>query len=120
VKHLEGKNRTFASAYFGWIRFILEGEKTHHLEEELRTNGDLLRFLLIRLTREEETHPFRYHEHRRSLRTVETIDEEAAVVKETLTETEVSAPVEEAALEASLEKITHEGENTDTAKEQKA
>ena len=115
VKHMEGKNRTFASAYFGWIRFRLEGEKMEHLEEELRADANILRFLMVKLGKEAEAHPFRYHEHRKSLKMVEVVDEEAEVVKEVLTETEASAPVEEAALDASLEKITQEGEEEKTA-----
>lgn len=120
VKHLEGKNRTFASSYFGWIRFRAEGEKISALEEELRTDTALLRHLLIKLRKEEEAHPFRYHEHRKSLKMVEVVDEEAEVVKEVLTETEAQAPVEEEALTASLEKITGEGENSDTKEEKTA
>jgi len=116
VKHLEGKNRTFASAYFGWIRFTGEGGMMAHLEEELRATGTILRFLLVRLTKEAEAHPFKFHEHRTSLKMVEVIDEEAEVVKETLTEKEESAPVKDAELSASLEKITGEGDNSDTTK----
>lgn len=116
VKHLEGKNRTFASAYFGWVRFTLPGEKMDTLTEELRTEANILRHLLVKLTKEDETHPFRFHEHRKSLKMVEVVDEEA----QTMTETEVSAPVVEAELEASLEKITNEGENSDTKEETKA
>jgi ribosomal protein S6 len=112
IKHLEGKNREFTSAYFGWIRFRLVGEKMTLLEEELRTDTNILRFLMLKLTKEAETHPFRFHEHRTSLKMVEVVDEEAEVVKEVLTEIETSAPIEEAALEASLDKITHEGENS--------
>jgi ribosomal protein S6 len=119
VKHLEGKNRTFASAYFGWVRFTLEGEKIGVLEEEIRTDGNVLRFLLTKLTREEEIYPFRYHEHRTSLKMVETVDEEAPVEVQTITEAETSAPVEDSVLDASLEKITGEGDNSGTAEEKK-
>ncbi len=99
VKHLEGKNRTFASSYFGWIRFRAEGEKVNVLEEELRTENSVLRHLLIKLRKEEETHPFRYHEHRKSLKMVEVVDEE---------------------VDASLEKITSEGDNSETKEEKTA
>jgi ribosomal protein S6 len=119
VKHLEGKNRTFASSYFGWIRFQLEGEKMTHLEEELRADGSVLRFLMVKLTKEAEANPFRFHEHRKSLKMVEVVDEEATTQVAPHTEAEQSAPVEAAALDASLDKITHEGENGDT-KEEKA
>jgi ribosomal protein S6 len=120
-RHLEGKNRKFTSSYFGWFRFRLEGEKMNHLEEELRGDSSILRFLMVKLTKEAEAHPFRFHEHRKSLKMVEVIDEEAAPqVVETHTAVEESAPVEEAALDASLDKITHEGENSDTKEEKTA
>jgi ribosomal protein S6 len=108
VKHLEGKNRKFASAYFGWIRFRLEGEKLAALMEELDADGTILRSLLIKLTKREEAHPYRFHENRKSLKMVETVDEETDVLGETKTETEEAVEVSDAALEESLEKITGE------------
>lgn len=119
VRHLEGKNRTFASSYFGWVRFRLEGEKMAHLEEELRTDGNILRFLMVKLGKEAEANPFRFHEHRKSLKMVEVVDEEAVAQVEAHTAVEQSAPVEAAALDASLDKITHEGENSETKEEEK-
>jgi ribosomal protein S6 len=120
VRHLEGKNRTFASSYFGWVRFRMEGEKMAHLEEELRSDTSILRFLMVKLTKEAEAHPFRFHEHRKSLKMVETVDEEAIAQVASHTEAEQAAPVEGAALDASLDKITHEGENSDTKEEKTA
>ena len=110
VRHLEGKNRKFTSSYFGWIRFRAEGEKLAQLDEELRADTNVLRFLIIKLTKQDEANPFHFHEHRKSIKMVETIDEEVVAQTEAPTEAEVSAPVEEEALTASLEKITHEGE----------
>lgn len=110
VKHLEGKNRRFNSAYFGWIRFAMMGESLHLLEEELTHETALLRTLIIKLTREEELHPFKFHEHHKAVKMVEVVDEEPEVLKETPTETEERKEVSEEALEESLEKITSEGE----------
>lgn len=82
VKYLEGKNRKFTSAYFGWVRFRLSGEALTHLTEELDSTKELLRYLLIKLTKVEEAHAFRFHEsiaHRK----VETItDADVAEVSE--------------------------------------
>ena len=82
VKYLEGKNRKFSSAYFGWVRFRLSGEALTHLTEELDSTKELLRYLLIKLTKVEEAHAFRFHEsiaHRK----VETItDADVAEVSE--------------------------------------
>lgn len=116
VKHLEGKNRRFNSSYFGWVRFRLQGEKLEALQEELRSESQILRFLLVKLTKVEEAHPFRFHEHRKSVKMVEVIDEEASVREHT--QVEANVPVAEDALNESLDKITHEGENE--GKEEKA
>lgn len=112
VRHLEGKNRKFTSAYFGWIRFRLPSEKLEAMRTELGDETDILRSLLLRLTKIEEGNPFRFHEHRKSLKMVEVVDGEAEPMKEVLTETETPAIVEEEALNESLERITHESEKS--------
>ena len=43
-KYLEGKNRKFSSAYFGWIRFRLYATQLEALTEELNGNKELLRY----------------------------------------------------------------------------
>ncbi len=105
-KHLEGKNRRYTSGYFGWIRFKLAGESLESLLAELDVHPELLRTLMIKLTRIEEEHPYRYHENRKSVKMVTVVHESSEQIAETLTETESSAVVSEAALEESLEKIT--------------
>lgn len=74
VKHLEGKNRKFTSAYFGWVRFRMEASPVEQLQEEMRSRGDILRYLLIKLTRVEEANPFRFHEAQKSVKMVSTIN----------------------------------------------
>ncbi len=110
VKSIEGKNRKFTSAYFGWVRFKLAGEKLEHLSEELQSENAILRSLMIKLTKHEEANPFRFHENRKSIKMVQVFDEEGETLKETPTETEEHVEVSEAALEESLEKITGEEE----------
>lgn len=61
-KYLEGKNRKFNSAYFGWVRFRLEPAKIAKLTEAFEGSKELLRFLLIKLTKVEEQNPFRFHD----------------------------------------------------------
>ncbi len=61
-KYLEGKNRKFSSAYFGWVRFRLSPAKLTTLTEELDSMKALLRFLMIKLTKVEEESAFRFHE----------------------------------------------------------
>jgi ribosomal protein S6 len=110
VKSMEGKNRKFTSAYFGWVRFSLEGEKLGALVEELSEMQVILRHLLIKLTKLEEAHPFRFHENRKAVKVVEVVKDESEVLDEVKTETEDDAVVSEEALDESLEKITHEEE----------
>ena len=74
-KYLEGKNRKFSSAYFGWIRFRLYAAKLESLTEGFDGNKELLRYLLVKLTKVEEANPFRFHDSIAD-RKVRTIDED--------------------------------------------
>lgn len=62
IKHLEGRNRKFTSAYFGWVRFTLVPEKLAHVTEEVEGTSQLLRHLLVKLDKVEEANPFYFHE----------------------------------------------------------
>jgi ribosomal protein S6 len=108
-KSIEGKNRKFTSAYFGWVRFKAEREKITELTEELASVQAILRHLLIKLTPLEEAHPFRFHEHRKSVKMVEVVREQPETLDEAKTEVEENVEVSEKALDESLEKITHDG-----------
>lgn len=107
VKSMEGKNRKFTSAYFGWVRFKLESDKLGALMDDLSIETRILRHLLIKLTREEDEHPFRFHENRKSVKMVEVFKGDE-VLSEVQTEEEEHVEVSETALEESLEKITHD------------
>jgi len=61
-KYLEGKYRHFSSAYFGWMRFTLKPKALANLTEGIDEHKQLLRYLMVRLTKVEETSPFRFHE----------------------------------------------------------
>jgi ribosomal protein S6 len=88
VKNAEGKNRTYTTAYFGWIRFKAEGESVVKMLEEVSHNGNILRHILIKLSKVEEAHPFRFHESIESFKMVTTIDE-ADLATEDLEDVEV-------------------------------
>lgn len=119
VKHMEGKNRRFTSAYFGWVRFKSEAANIEAVTEELEQDANILRHLLIKLTKVEEAHPFRFHEALAEQKMVTTVEESAVIpdvttvaVEETTevkeeeapAETEEAAEVDDAALDEALEK----------------
>jgi len=96
VQFLEGRNRKFSSAYFGWVRFTLEPAKLAEVTEMVDGTKELLRHLLIRLSKVEEENPFMFHPAIAS-RVVETI-----IVEE-------EAP-EVVAVEDAEEKVEEDGE----------
>lgn len=93
VKYLEGRNRKFSSAYFGWMRFTLEPAKLAEVSEAVEGMTQLLRHLLIRLNKAEEEEVFMFHEALAEQNKSETIelDEETA----TVAPAEEAAPVDE-------------------------
>jgi hypothetical protein len=95
LQHLEGKNRKFTSAYFGWIRFKANSETVEPLLEEVAGRGDILRHILIKLTKVEEENPFRFHPALESFKKVVTTIDEAELV-ETEAVAEGEAVVEDA------------------------
>ena len=114
VINLEGKNRKFESAYFGWIRFSAVPSAIADITEAVDNDVNILRHLLIRLTRVEEETPFRYHEALKDQKMVTDVEESevvpdfttvAAPVAATETEAtkEVAAEVDEKELDKALE-----------------
>ena len=86
VKFLEGRNRKFSSAYFGWVRFELEANKVAEITEAVEGTKEILRHLIIRLTKVEEANPFLFHPSIAD-RKVETIIVEEEVVEQPTDET---------------------------------
>ena len=89
TKYIEGKHRKFSSAYFGWMRFRLEASKLTALTQELEDTKEVLRYLLVKLTKVEEQNPFAFHDSivDRKVRTIS--DEEMAEVEALAAEEEV-------------------------------
>lgn len=105
VRHLEGKNRGFKSAYFGWVRFKATGATAVVVNAEADQNNSILRHLLIKLTRVEEENPFRFHDAIRNLRPVVNIDESEAIVsnEEVTEEEDKNVGVDDESLDKDLE-----------------
>lgn len=102
VKFLEGKHRKFSSAYFGWVRFTLDADQVATLTGEVDRMKDILRSLLIRLTKTEHANPFYFHPAIAS-RVVETID---------IVETEVPVEAEAVVEDVEIVAKTEDGEAT--------
>lgn len=77
VKYLEGRNRKFSSAYFGWVRFTAEPDQIDAVNEVVEGTSELLRHLLIKLTKVEEAHPFRFHEAL-DIKQVQNVEDDSA------------------------------------------
>lgn len=102
VTKVDGVNRRFNAAYFGWIRFTLATAAIPAYDAEVRQKPEILRYLVIRLTREEAQRPFSLFVTRRAQ------DRPYAENKEN-EETgngETGGVLSEEALDRSLEKIT--------------
>jgi ribosomal protein S6 len=94
AKYMEGRNRRFSSAYFGWIRFRAEAAKLAEITEQIEHTKEMLRFMIVKLTKVEEANPFRFHESIAD-RKVRTIGEDDEVVEgEEVVETEEVATLE--------------------------
>ena len=79
IRYLEGRNRKFTSAYFGWVRFTIAPSEIDVISEEVTAVPELLRHILIKLTKNEEAHPFYFHEALEE--TAVEVNEEAAAVE---------------------------------------
>lgn len=114
IKRTEGKNRSFRSAYFGWVRFALEAAKVQEVLAEVEARPDILRALVVKLTPAELAHPFYFHEALETKQVV-TIDE-AAVGEEKSAAIETP---EEAAPDATPEVATEAPATEETPAEEK-
>lgn len=92
----EGRSQRYTNSWFGWVRFTLKGAEVARLEEELKHEGQVLRYLLIKLTRAEMENPKRVFEKKSESATVVLSEADADTPKE----------VSEADLNKSLEQIT--------------
>lgn len=107
VKYLEGRNRKFKSAYFGWVRFQVDPAEIKAITETVEGTKELLRHLLIRLTKTEEANVFFFHEAMASVKRNQVIDiddeEEAEKSDEIAEEAESEEATEEVEVEVGEE-----------------
>ena len=60
-KVIDGVHKRFHSAYFGWVRMTIQAEGLTRFQEELAHNANVLRSLIVKLSKEEIETPFKYH-----------------------------------------------------------
>ena len=92
VKHLEGRNRKFTSAYFGWVRFTAAPARVEELMAEVEAMKDILRAMVIRLTKVEEENPFYFHESIDAPKVETIVVEDESDDDESDDETETESP----------------------------
>lgn len=124
-KYIEGKNRKFSSAYFGWMRFTLERAQLGELTEAVTNERALLRHLLIRLTKNEIAEPFYFHEAMAADKKVtevaegeKDIDPNASTAKEAVDTSDIDETAKPTTTVAAADTTTTE--NSDTATEDAA
>lgn len=102
IKYLEGRNRKFTSAYFGWVRFSLEPSNLTEVTEMVQSTKELLRHLIIKLDKTEEAHPFFFHEAIASLKQTQNID----LDEDEELEGDETVEVDEVILDGEVEAVT--------------
>ena len=101
-KSIEGRNVRYNHSYFGWVRFTLDASKVDHLKSEIEHGDRLFRFIILKLTRAEVSHPIKFFEQKRKEKVGEDAPKKERVVEE------VKKEVSEEDLEKSLEVIAAE------------
>lgn len=76
IKHIDTKNRKFNSSYFGWVRFVSEAVAIDVLNEAMVENSNILRHIVLKLSKVEEAEPFNFHDALEDQKVV-TVDAEA-------------------------------------------
>jgi len=92
-----GTREKFSSAYFGWVKCAMGREEAHALAARLRSERQVIRFLIIETSREEE---------QRSARAVFSSDRLEGQTLEKRTEAEKGGAVSDEELDKSIEALT--------------
>ena len=78
-KRVEAKIERYSEGYFGWIKFEMDPSETEALQEELRANASIVRFILIKTVRENTL----YQKPARLVKSAETkVDSDAPKMSE--------------------------------------
>ncbi|MEK7169706.1 MAG: 30S ribosomal protein S6 [Patescibacteria group bacterium] len=94
-KRTGGEYRTYANAYFGWVKFEASAESAKRIEQAFKGNEKVLRFILVKTVREQTMTLGRPRVTRPER-------------KEAPKDAPASAPVSETELDKSIEKLMAE------------
>lgn len=89
-KRVDGQMRRFNASYFGWVRFDAEPAVAASVNDEFGRSAEVLRHIVVRLTREEIAHPFSVFAAR-AAEAAEASDEEGAESAESEEEKDATA-----------------------------
>ncbi|OGZ06972.1 MAG: hypothetical protein A3D65_02350 [Candidatus Lloydbacteria bacterium RIFCSPHIGHO2_02_FULL_50_13] len=93
VKVTSNKRATHHSAYFGWMKFDAEPEGIKKLDEALKKDEYILRYILLKTVRENTMAPKKVLREKRAEEAPRV--KEAVVEKPTMTEEELDKTIEE-------------------------
>lgn len=103
MSKMEGGKRTmFENAYFGWLKFEVGQDSIGNIKQAFDENNDILRFLIIKTVREDTRAPRRVVITQKN----ETSPRSKPIVK--LTKKETPAPVVDAEIDRTIEKLVVE------------
>ncbi len=101
TKRIEAKLVRFTRAYFGWVKFELERNKINELEQALKMNPAILRFLVVKTVRENTLYVPKVSVARRSS---DNESADAPTVSQ-LPESESVAPISEEEMDKSIDEL---------------
>lgn len=97
TKNISNKNKNFDEAYFGWFKFESTPESIALIEENLKKLEAIIRFLLVKTTRENNFIPKKFVRRQSTFKdsSVKTDDVSTEVIDEKKIDEEIDALVEE-------------------------
>ena len=100
IKPLGGKNEKHTNAYFGWVKFEVASGNISNIKDDIESDADIVRFLIIKTTRERKTsvRPQMWRHEAPKREVISTIPTSEKKVP-TMTEAEIDKTIEELIVE---------------------
>lgn len=99
-KHLHGKNVRYSTAYFAWVKFETNPEEIANLDDVVKANTKILRYIIVKTVKENTLHGHKFaapgkHEYKKD------------VAKEVAPDAEI-APVDDVEVEKAIDEMVTE------------